>query len=117
MGWGRNTFIGYLNRENDTKEVFVPSNEEGDKENAEAATSSDKQNWLKLKDLGFIDDDGFLVVLGKPDDFITLNTREIICPTKVNMIIKSYQIGTNQNFHVSAKITITFNFTPLNISD
>ena len=93
MGWGRNTFIGYLNRENDTKEVFVPSNEEGDKENAEAATSNDKQNWLKLKDLGFIDDDGFLVVLGKPDDFITLNTREIICPAKVNMIIKSYKIG------------------------
>ena len=92
MGWGRNTFIGYLNRENDTKEVFVPSNEEGDKENAEAATSSDKQNWLKLKDLGFIDDDGFLVVLGKPDDFITLNTREIICPAKVNMI-KSYKMG------------------------
>ena len=92
MGWGRNTFIGYLNRENDTKEVFVPSNEEGDKENAEAATSSDKQNWLKLKDLGFIDDDGFLVVLGKPDDFITLNTREIICPTKVIMV-KSCKVG------------------------
>ena len=98
MGWGRNTFIGYLNRENDTKEVFVPSNEEGDKENAEAAaTSSDKQNWLKLKDLGFIDDDGFLVVLGKPDDFITLNTREIICPTKVNMI-KSCKMGQVNRF-------------------
>ena len=59
LGWGRNTFIGYLNRENDTKEVFVPSSEEGDKENAEATTSSDKQNWLKLKDLGFIDDEEY----------------------------------------------------------
>ena len=86
LGWGRNIFMGYLNRENETREVFVPGNDpekEGNEGKSEGKTNSDKQNWLKLGDLGFIDEDGFLVVLGRGEDFITLNTNEVIAPTKV----------------------------------
>ena len=78
--------MGYLNRENETRDVFVPGNNPEKEENegkSEVKTSSDKQNWLKLGDLGFIDEDGFLVVLGRGEDFITLNTNEVIAPTKV----------------------------------
>ena len=79
--------MGYLNRENETRDVFVPGNDP-EKETTEdksdgKTSSSDKQNWIKLGDLGFIDEDGFLVVLGRSEDFITLNTNEVISPTKV----------------------------------
>ena len=78
--------MGYLNRENETRDVFVPGNnpeKEATEEKSDTKTSSDKQNWIKLGDLGFIDEDGFLVVLGRAEDFITLNTNEVISPTKV----------------------------------
>ena len=80
--------MGYLNRENETRDVFVPgSDQEKEKEGSdvksEGKSSNDKQNWLKLGDLGFIDEDGFLVVLGRSEDFITLSTNEVIAPTKV----------------------------------
>jgi long-subunit acyl-CoA synthetase (AMP-forming) len=74
--------MGYLNRENETRDVFVPGIET-DKESTEGAAANDDQNWLKLGDLGFIDEDGFLVVLGKSENFISLNTNEMICPAKV----------------------------------
>ena len=77
--------MGYLNRENETRDVFVPGNET-DKEATEGAAANDNQNWLKLGDLGFIDEDGFLVVLGKSEDFITLNTKEMIFPMQVRLL-------------------------------
>ena len=40
--------------------------------------------WLKQSgDLGYTDDDGFVVVLGKKENFITLTSGEVISPHKV----------------------------------
>ena len=85
--------MGYLNRENETKDVIVPGNSAADTNGNEtaAAAATDQQNWLKLGDLGFVDEDGFLVVLGRPEGFVTLNTKEIICPAKVSSFTKSKQ--------------------------
>lgn len=57
--------MGYLNKENETKEVMTAD------------------NWLKLGDLGFLDEDSFLSVLGKEENFITLTTGEVISPLRV----------------------------------
>ena len=57
--------MGYLNKENETKEVMT------------------EDHWLKMGDLGFFDEDGFLSVLGKEENFITLNTGEVISPLRV----------------------------------
>ena len=57
--------MGYLNKENETKEGMT------------------SENWLKLADLGFVDEDGFLTVLGKEENFITLKTGEVISPLRV----------------------------------
>ena len=112
LGWGRNIFMGYLNRESETRDVFVPATET-DKETTEGATANDNQNWLKLGDLGYIDEDGFLNVLGKSEDFITLSTKEMICPAKVSILIRIvkaiyYLLKFFQEF-----ITICF-FTDIN---
>jgi len=57
--------MGYLNRENDTKDVMTDD------------------NWLKLGDTAFLDDEGFLVVTGYHADLITLNTGETINPIPI----------------------------------
>ena len=57
--------MGYLNRENDTKDVMTDD------------------NWLKLGDTAFLDDEGFLVVIGYHADLITLNTGETINPIPI----------------------------------
>ena len=57
--------MGYLNKENETKEVM------------------NSENWLKLGDLGFLDEDAFLSVIGKEENFITLTTGEVISPFRV----------------------------------
>ena len=58
--------MGYLNKENETKEVMT------------------SEHWLKLGDLGYHDEDGFVSVLGKEENFITLSTGEVISPLRVN---------------------------------
>ena len=88
--------MGYLNRENETRDIFVPGSDSEKEGSVEGATSSDKQDWLKLGDIGFIDEDGFLVVLGKSEDFITLNTNELISPTKV--IILKHILGWKEYY-------------------
>lgn len=67
VGWGRNLFMGYLNRECDTKEAFVDG-EEG---------------WVKIGDRGQMDADGFMVGRGRQEDAITLRSGEVILPHKV----------------------------------
>lgn len=111
LGWGRNIFMGYLNKENETRDVFVPvkdpqKKEKDDGKSDEKDTSSGKENWLKLGDLGFIDEDGFLVVLGRGEDFITLTTNEVIAPTKIEQLVRlelpcvkqAMVIGENQSY-------------------
>ena len=60
--------MGYLNKEAETKEVMT------------------EDNWLKLGDLGYIDEDAFVSVLGKESNFITLTTGEVISPFRVSIL-------------------------------
>jgi len=83
-GWGRNVAMGYLNKETETREVMT------------------EDNWLKLGDLGYLDEVGFLTVLGKEENFITLNTGEVISPLAVshkhcllNQVIMIYTRSSN----------------------
>ena len=39
---------------------------------------------LRLGDLGVLDDDGFLIVLGKLEEFITIKSGEVISPLRVS---------------------------------
>jgi long-subunit acyl-CoA synthetase (AMP-forming) len=39
---------------------------------------------LRLGDLGLMDEDGFLIVLGRLDEFITLSSGEVISPLRVS---------------------------------
>lgn len=69
-GWGRNITMGYINKENETKEVMS------------------EDNWLRLGDLGYLDDDSFIWVLGKADNFITLNSGEVVCPLRIEQLLR-----------------------------
>ena len=57
--------MGYLNKDSDTKDCMT------------------EENWLSLGDLGYIDDDDFLVVFGRPKNFIKLKNGELVFPQKV----------------------------------
>lgn len=70
-GWGRNIFMGYLNKENETKEII-----------------NSEDNWLKLGDLGYIDSEGYTAVLGKANDFITLKSEEVISPFRIEQLVR-----------------------------
>lgn len=69
-GYGRNIFMGYLNKENETKEKV------------------DGENWVTFGDLGHIDQDGFLLVDGKSHHAITLATGEEIFPQKIENAVR-----------------------------
>ncbi len=73
LGFGRNVFMGYINREIETKEAV----KDGDDDNS---------GWLRLGDLGVLDGDGFLVPHGRreEEDIIALRSGEVILPHKVN---------------------------------
>lgn len=57
--------MGYLNRDGDTKDCL---------------TSDD---WLKFGVAGLMDTDDFLLVQGKPADWIRLKSGELIAPQRV----------------------------------
>jgi len=65
LGYGRNVFMGYLNRENDTKELMT------------------EDQWLKMGDTAVVDEEGFLVLTGYPEDLITLTTGDRVNPTHI----------------------------------
>jgi len=66
LATGRNLFMGYLNRENETKEVMT--------EDAE---------WLKTGDRAMTDDKGFLVLTCYPADLLTLFSGEEVEPSRL----------------------------------
>jgi len=53
-GYGRNIFMGYLNRDNDTKEIMT------------------EDHWLRMRDTGFVDEEGFLNLTGRCSDLVTM---------------------------------------------
>ena len=65
LGYGRNIFMGYLNRENETREVMT------------------SENWLRLGDCGLIDDKGFLIITGYAPDLIELESGEKVNPPPI----------------------------------
>ncbi|CAB4060694.1 ACSBG [Lepeophtheirus salmonis] len=93
---GRNMFMGYLNKEMETREV-IPSEEQ----------------CLRLGDLGFIDLDGFTVVIGKQDTFITLASGQVLSPLRIEQLIRlelpcvsqALVIGENQD-HLTTLLTL-----------
>merc|ERR1719415_501628 len=65
-----------------------------------------EDNWLKLGDLGYTDDDGFVSVLGKDCNFITLKTGEVISPFRIEQRVRlelscvahAMVVGTNEDY-------------------
>ncbi|XP_047565127.1 long-chain-fatty-acid--CoA ligase ACSBG2-like isoform X3 [Lutra lutra] len=76
--WGRNVFMGYLNDEENTQEKI------------------DAHGWLCTGDLGFLDTDKFLYVVGNTRapclhaDIITLSSGERINPNPIEERVKRY---------------------------
>ncbi|XP_076415916.1 long-chain-fatty-acid--CoA ligase ACSBG2 isoform X3 [Peromyscus maniculatus bairdii] len=68
--WGRHIFMGYLN----------------DKEATEKKV--DSHGWLHTNDLGFLDIDKFLYVMGNVNDMITLSSGEVINPNPIEERVK-----------------------------
>ncbi|XP_029772319.1 long-chain-fatty-acid--CoA ligase ACSBG2-like [Suricata suricatta] len=68
--WGRNVFMGYLNDEKRTREKI------------------DLYGWMHTGDLGLLDHDGFLYVLGNENDIITLSSGEKINPNPMEQLVK-----------------------------
>jgi len=89
--------MGYLNRETETKEILPSEEEKEEEEKKEVETEKAKSNnnnnnnskkkspastagWLRLGDLGYIDEDGFLVSLGRAYEAITLRSGAVVMP-------------------------------------
>uniref|UniRef100_A0A8C7B750 long-chain-fatty-acid--CoA ligase n=1 Tax=Neovison vison TaxID=452646 RepID=A0A8C7B750_NEOVI len=70
--WGRNVFMGYLNDAENTQEKF------------------DAHGWLRTGDLGFLDADKFLYIVGNTRDIITLSSGERINPNPIEERVKRY---------------------------
>ena len=65
LAMGRNIFMGYLNRENETKEVMT------------------EEHWLRTGDRASLDDKGFFVLTCYPADLITLFAGEEVEPSRL----------------------------------
>ncbi|OBS74687.1 hypothetical protein A6R68_14765 [Neotoma lepida] len=69
--WGRHIFMGYLNDKESTEEKV------------------DSQGWLHTNNLGFLDMDKFLYVMGNSNDMITLSSGEVINPNPIEERVKT----------------------------
>ncbi|XP_073435471.1 long-chain-fatty-acid--CoA ligase ACSBG1 isoform X1 [Dendrobates tinctorius] len=70
--WGRTVFMGYLNMEDKTREVF------------------DKDGWLHSGDIGKIDSEGFLQVTGRIKELIITAGGENIPPILIEDAVKRH---------------------------
>ncbi|XP_005371197.1 long-chain-fatty-acid--CoA ligase ACSBG2 [Microtus ochrogaster] len=69
--WGRHIFMGYLNDKASTEKKM------------------DNQGWLHTNDLGFLDVDKFLYVMGNSNDIITLSSGEMVNPSPIEERVKT----------------------------
>ncbi|KAM4888899.1 long-chain-fatty-acid--CoA ligase ACSBG2-like isoform 2-T3 [Thomomys bottae] len=93
--WGRNVFMGYLNDYDQTRRKM------------------DGQGWLNTGDLGFLDSDNFLYIMGSRKDMITLSSGEVINPNPIEERVKNhipiinYVVVVGQDFpHLGALLTL-----------
>ncbi|XP_069078151.1 long-chain-fatty-acid--CoA ligase ACSBG1 isoform X2 [Pleurodeles waltl] len=68
--WGRTVFMGYLNLEDKTKEVF------------------DDDGWLHSGDLGTVDKDGFLYITGRIKELLITAGGENVPPVAIEDAVK-----------------------------
>ncbi|XP_042552955.1 long-chain-fatty-acid--CoA ligase ACSBG2-like [Dipodomys spectabilis] len=70
--WGRHIFMGYLNDFEGTRQKI------------------DSQGWMHTMDMGFLDSDKFLYILGSTKDMITLSSGEVINPNLIEERVKNH---------------------------
>ncbi len=68
--------MGYLNHDCETRDVFVKDDE------VKAC------DWFRLDELGFLDDDGFLVSLGSEKDLVHLASGEALLPSQIEQLVR-----------------------------
>lgn len=93
---GSNVMLGYYKNEQLTKETI------------------DQDGWLKTGDLGFIDKEGFLTVIGRLKDMIVLSTGKKVFPEAIEnalndgRYINQSLIYGDKSKHISALIVPNF---------
>lgn len=93
---GNNVMLGYYNNDALTKKTI------------------DKDGWLHSGDLGFIDKEGFLTIIGRAKDMIVLSTGKNIFPEAIENVlnesryISQSMIYGDKSKHISALIVPNF---------
>ena len=93
---GDNIMLGYYNNDALTKETI------------------DKDGWLHSGDLGFVDKEGFLTIIGRAKDMIVLSTGKNIFPEAIENVlnesryINQSMIYGDKDKHISAFIVPNF---------
>jgi long-chain-fatty-acid--CoA ligase ACSBG len=98
---GRNTFMGYMNNKEATKETI------------------DENGFLHSGDIGRLDDDGYLFITGRKKEIIITAGGENVPPVLIEQTIKKYSelisnvvvIGDNRKF-LSCLITLKHKMNP-----
>jgi len=93
---GENVMLGYYQNPDITAEVI------------------DKDGWLHTGDLGFVDREGFLTIIGRAKDIIVLSTGKNIFPEQIENVlnesryISQSMIYGDKDKHISALIVPNF---------